>query len=88
MSVSDFNEAELIGVRHESYGKAYKYLSINGHNGKERFPADDFESLFYTILELAGVELPWSFLPIGGIPLFYKDNYERMLVSESSDYEL
>lgn len=36
------------------------FASINGHEGVRRTEMDDFESLFYTMLDFAGVKLPWD----------------------------
>lgn len=41
-------------------GGSIVFASLRGHVGLRRDEWDDFESLHYTLLYLAGVTLPWN----------------------------
>lgn len=58
-----------------------KFGSLNLHDNRPRSYRDDLESLFYTILYLGGVKLPW----IGHGPdvgRHYKSRIDDMRVSK------
>ncbi|XP_037045820.1 casein kinase I-like [Bradysia coprophila] len=57
--LSDFNQCDLRALRNRpNRGNPY-FMSIAVHMGESPAEYDDLQSLFYTMLVLADVELPW-----------------------------
>lgn len=58
--ILDFECSNLIYDRHNKKGGGTKYNSITYCRGLKGFYMDNLKTLFYTILTLAGIKLPWE----------------------------
>lgn len=58
-----------------------RFKSIPAHLGKPPIECDDLESLFYSMLATAGVELPWKDYKTSKEMLEYKLRFAGILVS-------
>ena len=59
-------------------------MSCRAHEGKAQGPADDVESLLYTLLYLAEGSLPWLKLKIQGPADFHKIMLSKKSISKNS----
>lgn len=59
------------------------FASTRFHENRIRKTKDDLESLFYTILDLIGIPLPWDVVPLHDI-VYLKRDYRAVRVNNNS----
>lgn len=69
---TDFNQCDERALRNRPNRGNPFYMSIAVHMGQSPAEYDDMESLFYTMLVLADVELPWIHLILRKHVMEYK----------------
>jgi serine/threonine protein kinase len=63
----NFNDDKLSATINNNWRKGtLNYMSINTHKNKRPNISDDIESLIYSCIYLAGIELPWKHLDVSG----------------------
>lgn len=73
---TDFNQCDERVLRNPPNRGNPFYMSIAVHMGQSPAEYDDMQSLFYTMLVLADVELPWRNLSLRREIMEYKQRIE------------
>lgn len=76
----DFNCAIVTSRRDGFHNGNNFFAAISYHTGEYRMFKDDMESLFYMMLDISGIRLPWDGKPHETYVL-YKKNIAGMRVS-------